>query len=347
MRIERDRDLITKALEAVKAEAGFELNLGKLEVRLKGEHTGRWADAVVWAEIGGTRREYYVEAKRRLTKETLGAAQMQMRAYPGKPILITDYVNPKLAETMKERNVFFLDTVGNAFLIDTPLHIWVKGNKQKEDLGKPRRQRAFDKTGLKVLFAFLCEPEIVNKPYLEIAKIAGVAVGTVGWVITDMKENGLLIGKGAKKRKIVDKAEILRKWVAAYPDRLREKIVVGRYKAAEKNWWQNVKIQGFDAYWGGEIAAEKLTQYLKPEVTTLYMRERPNRLQVKNKLRNDHKGNIEILEAFWDRRLDWHEQGFVHPILVYADLIATGDERNIETAGKIYEERLARFIGEN
>jgi hypothetical protein len=34
----------------------------------------------------------------------------------------------------------------------------------------------------------------------------------------------------------------------------------------------------------------------------------------------------------------------VHPILVYADLLATGDPRNIETAKIIYEKDIVRYI---
>ncbi|MBW1728433.1 MAG: hypothetical protein JRJ62_12840, partial [Deltaproteobacteria bacterium] len=35
------------------------------------------------------------------------------------------------------------------------------------------------------------------------------------------------------------------------------------------------------------------------------------------------------------------------PILVYADLLATGDHRNIEAAEIIYEKYIGRFIREN
>ena len=38
---------------------------------------------------------------------------------------------------------------------------------------------------------------------------------------------------------------------------------------------------------------------------------------------------------------------WVHPILVYADLLATGNQRNIETARMIYEQHIVRLVGEN
>lgn len=39
--------------------------------------------------------------------------------------------------------------------------------------------------------------------------------------------------------------------------------------------------------------------------------------------------------------------GITHPILVYADLIAAGDPRNIEAAKIIYEKEIVRYIKEN
>jgi len=37
----------------------------------------------------------------------------------------------------------------------------------------------------------------------------------------------------------------------------------------------------------------------------------------------------------------------VHPILVYADLIASGDKRNIEIANMIYEKEITGLIRED
>lgn len=38
------------------------------------------------------------------------------------------------------------------------------------------------------------------------------------------------------------------------------------------DWWQRVDVTTYGAHWGGEVAAEKLTGYLKPETVTLYIR---------------------------------------------------------------------------
>jgi hypothetical protein len=44
------------------------------------------------------------------------------------------------------------------------------------------------------------------------------------------------------------------------------------YAARDNNWWEQAQIKPLQAYWGAEIAAARLTGYLKPEVVTIYVR---------------------------------------------------------------------------
>lgn len=94
---------------------------------------------------------------------------------------------------------------------------------------------------------------------------------------------------------------------------------------------------------GGEIAAEKLTGYLKPTRVTLYVDGKPDKLILANRLRPDANGEIELLEAFWTTVEDRPHNDIAPPLLVYADLMATTDPRNIETAKLIRDHVLAQI----
>ena len=61
-----------------------------------------------------------------------------------------------------------------------------------------------------------------------------------------------------------------------------------------------------------------------------------------NKLHKANDGDVEILKLFRKFKYEVADQGIAPPLLVYADLIATGDDRNIETAGIIYDKYLVR-----
>jgi len=50
---------------------------------------------------------------------------------------------------------------------------------------------------------------------------------------------------------------------------------------------------------------------------------------------------------FWNFEIDWPHKNMVPPLLIYADLLATGEARNIETARILYEKEIHRFIRED
>jgi hypothetical protein len=130
--------------------------------------------------------------------------------------------------------------------------------------------------------------------------------------------------------------------VEAYPEQLRPKLGLARFKADDPDWWKDVDIVGYNACWGGEVAAAKLTKQLKPEKVIIYAPEPPGKLIIEQKLRKTTTGDIEILKPFWTFDHEFDAIGIAPPLLVYADLLATGDDRNIETAEIIYDNYLAQ-----
>jgi hypothetical protein len=82
-------------------------------------------------------------------------------------------------------------------------------------------------------------------------------------------------------------------------------------------------------------------------ITLYVMEERATQFKITNRLRKDPDGDIEILKTFWDVQSELNQADIVNPILVYADLIASGDPRNIETAQILYERELAEHFRED
>jgi hypothetical protein len=58
-------------------------------------------------------------------------------------------------------------------------------------------------------------------------------------------------------------------------------------------------------------------------------------------------GDVEILERFWKTEAEKQPEELAPPLLVYADLLATGNQRNLETAKMIYEQNIVRLIRED
>ena len=90
------------------------------------------------------------------------------------------------------------------------------------------------------------------------------------------------------------------------------------------------------------MAADHLTRYLKPEFSTVYTDEEPGKLLLMNGLKKVpdwESGNVEVLQKFWQFE-NSEKPGLVPALLVYADLIASGNSRNLETAKIIYKKYL-------
>src|SRR5690606_14581652 len=105
----------------------------------------------------------------------------------------------------------------------------------------PTLGRAFQPTGLQVLFALLCNPDCINRPYRELARMAGVAHGTVGWVIPDLQQQGF-VGVRTRRRgklRLFNLERLLTQWVDAYARQLRPRTLIGRYYVPTLEGWRN------------------------------------------------------------------------------------------------------------
>jgi hypothetical protein len=337
----REKTVVEKALDAFRKRT-------RIDADFLYEKTGPdlYGDGIIRLAHGGKEWEFKAEVKLRVNRATIALLKQKMdRA--GEGLLVTDYVNPELAEMMRNQGIFFIDVAGNAFIDTTPLYIFVKGEKPNTVVKAKPVKRLFKPGGLKLIFALLNNPRMEKATYRDMAKAANVALGTVDFVITELKELGFLIDMAKKGRQLLKTEQLLRRWVEAYPENLKPKLVQEKFRTDARHWWKDIKPADFGLFWGGEIAAAELTGYLKPERYTVYTNQLPGKLIYKFKFKKDLNGNIEVLTPFWAFEWKLAEKGLVPPLLIYADLMAIGDARAIEAAETIYDNYLARLIRED
>ena len=270
--------------------------------------------------------------------------------YPERYVVVLPQVTADRADKLRQDGIQFIDTAGNGYLNQPPVYIFIKGNKAKKIIEAPATPRAFKQTGLRVLYAMLCIPGLENEPYRTIADKAKVALGMVNWVVKDLQQLGYLLetcsGRNRQLR-LLQKEQLLERWVTAYAEQLRPKLVLGRYQGAE-GWRQQAVLNPDEALWGGEVAAAKLTDYLKPQMITIYVdRDHQDAVLLQNRLKKDPQGEVELVARFWQPETIAPRGDMVHPLLVYADLMATGNQRNIETARMIYDQHLVQLLRED
>lgn len=338
--------LLEKTLNAFREATGV---VGRVVLMEPVVEQGVRADALIELEIGGQARQYLVEIKRIDRFAAIGQVKNQLARYPQTGLLITNRMTADTADKCRELDVQFIDALGNAYLHGPDWFVLINGQRPaaKEDmqLGALEAPKAGTAGALRMTFALLCRPELLNAPYRQIKQAAGVALGAIGGVFLDLNTRGLTTGgQRNKDRRIVERQRMIDEWVTNYPIKLRPKLNARRFHAENPDWWKGLDVGRYEAKWGGEVAAERLTGYLKPNAVTLYMRPKNLRqnltkLVVDSKLRAAPNGEIEVLEAFWGFEMGGPADR-VPPLLVYADLLATMDPRNFTVGQMILEQQI-------
>jgi hypothetical protein len=336
--------VLRRALDAAKRAADLTATILPWPTK---QHTP-FADALLEFQLDGRKERFLAEIKTIDRRIAVAQVKEQLQAlideqFPGyRPLLITAFATTNLAEECRNLGLAFIDTAGNLFLRTNNYIADIRGKARPDHMVKIA-YRANKPAGMKVTFALLCKPELANATYREIAKFARVALGVVGPVLDDLVQRGYL-GKRKEGNTLARPRELLNEWVTYYPGNLRPTLRPQRYQA-DRDLITQVDLAPFGAYWGGEYGAEQLTRYLKAEYFTIYVQDAPPAaLMTKARMRLAIDGNTEILQAFWHPELVKPVRNTAPPMLIYADLMATTDSRNLETAKELYAQFLESAI---
>jgi len=290
---------------------------------------------------------FFAEVKNELRKYQL--SQLYEMAEQHQPfMLIANHIFPALKEILREKKIGYLDAAGNIYVNTDGTFLWIDGKKAVEK-DKPATNRAFTKTGLKTVFYLLLHNDTINMPYRKLAAITGVALGNIRNVIEGLKDAGFILRINEKTMQLQNKKALLDRWVVGYGETLKPTLYLGTFRFWNEDKlknWHSLPIEQGEDVWGGEPAADHYTNYLRPEVLTLYTNQHRAAFVSKWKLIPNEKGNVRFYERFWkDEAID--SEQFVPPLLVYADLLLTDDPRCIETAEIIYTKYLAHEFGQH
>ena len=257
------------------------------------------------------------------------------------PLMIVAHrIFPKIKEELRHLNIAYLEANGNIFIKEKGVYLCID-TQPPLPRTNTHRNRAFTKTGLRVVFQFLLNEEFINLPYREIAERLAVGLGNINYVMTGLKAMGFIVPLDKKRYRMQNKKQLLDKWITAFKEKLQPDLLIGTFDFVDKEdylRWKDLPLMPGKTRWGGEPAANILTAYLHPGTFTMYTAE--TRLDVikKYKLIPKDDGPVTIYQKFWED-IPGNETT-VPPMLVYADLVSEGDRRLTETAEKVYDEYL-------
>ncbi len=310
----------------------------------------RWEEVTI-PDIAGTliidynghKQRFYVEIKKELREFHLNQIFKLADKYQSF-LVIAENLFPKIKNALRAHKIAYIEANGNINIETGNLLLKVEG-KHNKYLQPEKYGRAFTKAGLKAIYLFLVNENNINDTYRELAMNAGIAIGNIKFILEGLIEEGFALWQNKNDLKLINKKELLQKWVTAYNEKLKPALFMGKFRFNNDNDfinWKNLNFGKTLTQLGGEGAGNIYTNYLQPEILTLYTNEKKDNLIKEFRLLPDHEGNIIVYKKFWRDKQPF--KNVVPPIIAYADLLATGNRRCIETAQKIYEQLIENTL---
>jgi hypothetical protein len=180
-------------------------------------------------------------------------------------------------------------------------------------------------------------------PVRVVAEKTGVGRTTVAETFRRLAREGTLL-RTRQGYEVVQPVRLLDRWLTGYIDVLRPRLVIGTYRSSandpaeiEAEIEAALRETSFSWAWGGGTAAFRLTGYYRGRTTTLHIQSSVPASLSNLKLTPARDGEILCLRAPAPLAYSGVQPRTVHPLLVYAELMATDDERAHEAAMDIRE----------
>ena len=172
-------------------------------------------------------------------------------------------------------------------------------------------------------------------------RATGVSLGGIKNVMDVLVERNFILSAGGR-RVLKNKNTLFNLWVENYNQVLKPKLLLCRmtFRTGE----QRIKWLGMELpdgmYWGGESGANMVDPYLEPGTFDIYTEIPAANLLKTGFVRQDEDGEIRIYRKFWN----WKAENRLVPlILIYADLMGSGNSRCMEMAERLLNHGLKDY----
>ncbi|MFH1314024.1 MAG: type IV toxin-antitoxin system AbiEi family antitoxin [Candidatus Eisenbacteria bacterium] len=272
-------------------------------------------------------------------------------------LLVSEYVNASISQSLKEEEINFIDSQGNAY-INVPGFIYIDVRAGKPGVQSEKQRTAlFQPKGLQLLFILLTDRSAVSQTTRVLRARAGISLERTVSSMKELREKGFIHEIAKREYQLANRKTLLEQWLANYGDHLRPSLVLGAFRSPRSVEPQIPEImmrllpnhQGSYAI-GGSLGAYLLTRYYRGWTSEIFvLPERTNEVRRELKLIPGRDTNVTLLHLF-SPEVVYHTDRMLcsvaHPLLLYAELLYHGGEREREAARVIYEEFLKKEYDE-
>ncbi len=251
-------------------------------------------------------------------------------------LLLVGEISAALMLQIHQEGVNVLDAAGNCYIRQEGLMMYCQGRRSELTTGK--EILSFKEPGLKVLFFILSDLNNVNLPFRDIQAQTGVGLATINKLFTSLKQNGYLFSS-SKGRHLKKLDGLLAIFVDNYCRIIKPKALMATMSfvpGTRDNWVETLLPQGMQ--WGGEPGAFVRDRYLLPELWDVYSSVTSAKLITNHIAVPARDGEIRVYRKFW---MDDLSEKTAPALIIYADLMGSGDSRCIEAAQRILDHELS------
>ncbi len=339
--------IATKAVSALHAKSGLHLELIDRNTVLG---TGLWPD--MRFRIAGTELELVCEIKTGLSRDMLEpVVRLLQSAAEGRPSMImANYIDAKLGKALRELGVNYVDASGNTYINLDPVFVFIEGQLIADGLTQIKPAKLFSSTDLQVIYALLTNPDLLNENYRQVSQSANVALGVCGSVFRELKDQGYFVeAVSTKRREWRARHKLIGRWVEQYP-MLIKRTFLGEFSAPDFDWLRTGGFNNFDAQLGGGAAVARYAQTQIGNSVSVYVNDQQQWQFIREMgltkdgehHKDEDKPLVKVYSKFWGTDV-LSDQGsgesvhndIVHPLMAYAELIQTGDQRSCNVANQI------------
>ena len=302
-------------------------------------------DATVTIRAGsGALRLRAIEYKSHLGRAVVDHVIARFRGAREPVLVLAPHIGAGIGARLAEAGINYVDRHGNCHLVVDSVYVHVEGRTG------PRRaasEKGLRSPGYQVLFAYLAEPALLDRPVRTIAEWAGVSRQPASEVRQRLLEDGYIIETRKGCRWVNRRRDdALNLWLRGYEATVRPSIVWGTYRTRsdpdelEKRIPATFSTMDVSEFrWGGTTAGYQLTRHYRGPRTTVHVHATPPGLAQELHAVSDPRGNLVIMDAFG--AINWQPgRDTVHPLLVYSEMLRDGDERAREAAELLFDEHI-------
>jgi len=250
-------------------------------------------------------------------------------------LLLTNAISTRQMSILYENGINTLDVAGNCYIHYKDLMMFCQGRKNNNLVIKDTL--SFKEPGLKVLYFILTDINHVNLPFRDIQSQTGVGLATINKLFTSLKQNGYMFSSN-EGRHLKNTLGLLSIFVDNYCRVMKPKNLMATLRFIQDNnkKWEEFSLpKGME--WGGEPGAFMRDKFLLPEVFDVYSSVSTMQLVSARIAVPAKDGEIKVYRKFWTD----NNTTIAPALIIYADLMGSGDSRCIEAAQRIFNHELS------